>query len=151
MPPLAQANAAKANARKMRGEWLVLINQGVFSPHDLFQEAATHAGRPLRRLTLRQVLSAQADCSDERALRLVKKICSTLRLDPAPPPRDLTVGWLLDTRTGGTRILAYLDAIHPRSTPWPGFPMTPPPSGGMKTAPALSEPKGQAVTLPTYS
>jgi len=145
MPPLAQANAARATARRMRGEWLLLLADGVFTAEDLFREAATPQGRPLRRLTLKQVLSAQPDCSEERALKITRKICSTLRLDPAPPTRDLTVAWLLNPAAGGTRLLAYLDALHPRTIPWPGFPMTPHPAKQTRTSSTAAQP-----ALPTY-
>ena len=37
--------------------------------------------------------------------------------------RQITVGWLLDPRSGGRRFAAWLDALEPKTGPaWPGFP-----------------------------
>lgn len=126
-PPLLKANVQAAKARLLRAEWLLMVRDGLMTPADLIWEAATAEGRPLRKLRLTQVLAAQPSYSRDRAKRTVARLHDVLELSTEKSAK-VTVGWLIDHRAGGRRVLAWLDQTTPRRAPWPGFPFTPYPS-----------------------
>ncbi|RSX49845.1 hypothetical protein [Bifidobacterium castoris] len=47
----------------------------------------------------------------ERALNHLRRACEWTGARPDRSPGTLTVGWLLDERTGGARLLAWLTAL----------------------------------------
>lgn len=47
----------------------------------------------------------------ERALNHLRRVCEWTGARPDRSPGTLTVGWLLDERTGGARLLAWLTAL----------------------------------------
>lgn len=127
-PRTPERDAAAERARLMRGEWLVLISKDAVTVTDLLLEATKPEGIPLRRLKLRQVLEAQEGWGRASAREFLRRVVGTLMLENVDID-SLTVSWLLDGKTQGTRVQAWLDAAQPREvTLWPGFPFTPPPA-----------------------
>jgi hypothetical protein len=119
--PLWHANGVRAEADKTRAEWLVSLHRGYVSAGDLFEQACTTEGRPLLRLPLRQILLAQGGVGAARAARILTQIKQLVGVEM--PYRNMTVAWLLDSRVGGRRFLAWLDVTRNfRSEPWSGFP-----------------------------
>jgi hypothetical protein len=119
--PLWRANNARAEAARDRAEWLVSLDAGVNTAEDLFEFACTFEGRPLLRLPLRQVLLARKGFGTARATKTLARVQSLLGVEM--PVRKMTVAWLLDSRVGGRRFMAWLDCTRDfRSEPWSGFP-----------------------------
>lgn len=117
---MAVVNSAAASARRLRAEWLQSITAGLVSADDLIAHAATDEGAPLRKLSLRQVILAPEGAGDVTLARRMAALAALVRV-PARP----TVGWLIDTRAGGRRLLAWLDGQTERTTPVTGFPFAP--------------------------
>lgn len=126
---LALANTAKQKAARTRSEWLVSLGvEGLVSIPDLIRQATTEEGRPLRRITLRQLLLTQEGWGRARVDRVLSHTLSLLGHEPT---RRLTVAWLIDARAGRRRVHALADALTERAVPWIGFPYAPPlPAGG---------------------
>lgn len=126
---LALANTAKDEAARTRSRWLVsLQKEGTVTVPDLLKAATTEEGRPLRRITLRQLLLTQDGWGRARADRVLSHTTSLLGHEPTS---RLTVAWLIDARAGRRRVHALADALTERVAPWPGFPFAPPsPTGG---------------------
>ena len=119
--PLWQANEARREAAVYRAEWLVDLDSSTSTVNDLFKAACTDNGRPLLRLPLRQVLLAEGRIGEAKVGRTLLRIQELLGTEM--PVRAMTVAWLLDSRTGGKRFMAWLDANQfQRSKPWPSFP-----------------------------
>ena len=124
--PLWRANTAREEAAKLRAEWLVGLDAGLVSLADLFAFAATSEGRPLLRIPLRQVLLSAPSIGSSRAPQILARVQSLLGVEM--PVRKMTIAWLLDSRTGGRRFMAWVDSTEiSRSEPWSGFPYAPPP------------------------
>jgi hypothetical protein len=120
-----QREAARA-ANALRGEMLEAIYDGVLTPTDVVLHAADPTNRPLLSMLLLDILSVAPGVSEPASRRRLHRLAATLELR-----EDLTgksIGWLLDRRAGGRRLLAWLDAEQPRLPPWPGFPWTPQPA-----------------------
>ena len=115
-------NKARRNADRFRAEWLILLNEKMMEPADLLREAARPEAKPLMKLSLRQVLLAQQGWGRRKTDAVIDHVSavSGARIDR----RKMTVGWLLDPRSGGRRFAAWLDAFEPKTKPWPGFPYT---------------------------
>jgi hypothetical protein len=127
-PNLDVANSARAAARIIRARHLLEIAGSTTSVHETLAAATTDAGRPLLRLTLRQLLMAQPGWGEHRAAAVLRKV---LQVSGATSiaTRKLTVSWVLDSRAGGRRFMALCDAITAKdSAPWPGFPFAPRPA-----------------------
>ncbi|WIB65455.1 hypothetical protein [Curtobacterium sp. MCBD17_040] len=133
-PPLADANSARAAARHLRATALMHVATGRASVHDVIRLACKPNGKPLLRITLKQLLLAQPGVGDETVARITRHVLHLTGSDVAP--RKFTIAWLLDARAGGRRFMAFCDALGNNSaTPWPGFPFTPRPariSGGTR-------------------
>lgn len=117
--------------RRYRADWLESLDAGLVTPMDLLKHAATPAGRPLLRLTMRQVLLSVPHTSVPAAEKVLSQLrdvtgCHDISLG------KLTVGWLLDNRAKGSRQAAWigLDKQFRNSPPWPGYPFTPHKRGG---------------------
>ncbi|WP_375000186.1 hypothetical protein [Aeromicrobium sp. CTD01-1L150] len=119
--PLERANAARQSAQRYRAEWLVAIASEVIDVHDLIVHASAEEGAPLRKLRLRQVLMAKPAWGPVVADQMLARLGEIVETGRAP----LTVGWLIDSRTAGRRLLAWLDVNHPRGAPTPNFPYMP--------------------------
>lgn len=104
-----------------RGNWILLVSEGMFTPTDVIAEAAKPAGAPLLKLGLRQLVMAQPDWGEARSSALVSKVISVS--GSKIPVAKATVSWLLDRRSGGRRFAAWLDSIQEKAgTPGAGFP-----------------------------
>ena len=118
----AKARASLSEARLQRSEYLISITEGYINPIDLIESAATVNGRPLRRITLRQLLLAQPRVGETRCRAYLSAVAETLET-----PEDLgekTVAWLLDPRCGGRRFLAWVAAAQdPKPPVAPGWPL----------------------------
>lgn len=123
---LALAHTAKREAERMRAEWLYSVQVGVLTVPDLIQAATSESGRPLRRITLNQLLEAQGwgRARNQRALDHIRNLLGTTS------DRRLNVAWLVDARADGRRLQVWADALKERVPPWTGFPYTPCPQGG---------------------
>lgn len=128
---LGLANTAKREAARTRGAWLISLGvEGNKTIPDLVRQATTEEGRPLRRITLRQLLLTQEGWGRARADRVLSHTTSLLGHEPTS---RLTVAWLIDARAGRRRVHALADALTERDVPWIGFPYAPPlPAGGGK-------------------
>jgi hypothetical protein len=118
---IGSLNRAREAAARVRGEWLLLLRDDLVGPNDVLTEASTPDGRPLLKLSLRQLLLARPGWGRKRTEAVIRKVSSvaTGRIEA----RQITVGWLLDPRSGGRRFAAWLDALEPKTGPaWPGFP-----------------------------
>lgn len=131
-PGIAELARSREAAARHRGEWLTLIADGVSTIDQLFTEAAAPDGRPLLKLSLRQVLLAQPGWGRNRTRAVLEKILSVAggRVGHVQSANvghvQPTVSWLLDSRSGGRRVAALLDALEPKKgAPWPGFPFSP--------------------------
>lgn len=124
---LALANAAKSEAARTRQVHIESQQLGVSSISDLLKAATTEGGRPLRRLTLRQLLMNQDGWGRARTAHALSLLTSLL--GPEPTSR-LTVAWLIDARAGGRRVRALADVLTERTQPEIGFPYAPLPTGG---------------------
>lgn len=127
MPPLAQANEAAKRARQTRAEWLVSVHQGMVTWPELVEFARTDAGRALRQIKLRRLLIEQDGWNKPRADDAIARALKVLGMSEVGErlTRSLSVGWLLDGRTGFRRIAALSDAIAARNgfhAPCAGFP-----------------------------
>lgn len=127
--PLPVANKALNAAVKMRAEYLLSITIGDITPLDLIRQAARPDGRPLLTIPLKKILSAQQGWGAKKAENALTEICAVLREDLKTDRKNghkLTVGWLLDPRSGGRRLMAWVDVVEvrPRGNmpPWSGFP-----------------------------
>lgn len=122
-PPnsIGALNAAREAAARVRGEWLLLVRDEIVGPNDVLTEAATPAGKPLLKLSVRQLLLARPGWGRKRTDAVIRKVSSVAT--GSIEARQMTVGWLLDPRSGGRRFAAWLDAFEPKAGPaWPGFP-----------------------------
>jgi len=132
--PLSRANAALTTARRQRAEWLIGLDSGLVNPMELIAHSALEGGRALRRLTLRQVLTAQPRWGDARAGEVLTRLHAFTHAQGELSA--LTVGWLVDNRATGARFVAWFDvtAINREDPPWPGYPVydrpAPPESSG---------------------
>ncbi len=123
-------NQAKKQAARTRAEWILSLHLGYVTATDLIEAACTDEFKPLLRLTLRQVLSNQPGWGVARAQRVLGHLRSVLGLT-GTNTRRLTVAWLVDSRAGGRRVLAWADCLDNKSNPpWPGFPYAPEPARG---------------------
>lgn len=118
---LAVLNSARKAANRYRSEWLLSLNDEMVTPADLLAEAGTAAGRPLLKISLSQVLLSQPGWGRKRCDFILKHVLSIAGV--SIDQKNLTVGWLLDSRAGGRRYQAWLDAMESKEgPPWAGFP-----------------------------
>ncbi|WP_156877133.1 hypothetical protein [Pseudoclavibacter soli] len=117
--PLASGRPALARARRVRAEHLLAVDEGLLSIDDVIRAAMVETGRPLRRITLRQLLLAQRGVGQSVASDVLDRLGKLVSGVPARP----NIGWLLDGRAGGTRLLCFLDARFTGSAgPHAGWP-----------------------------
>lgn len=123
---LDRANSALAAARRYRAQWLLSLAYGATSTLELLRHAATVPGRPLTRLTLRQVLGAVPGVGMTTVRRQLQQLLAECGTGSELPNR-VTVGWLLDTRSRGRRLVAWLATVEidtHQPAAWPGYPYT---------------------------
>lgn len=125
----AELFEAHAAARRVRAEWIAGLEQKFVTLNDLLQFAASgdDAEREaVRRMRLTLALAAYLG-SRKRAEVAVRHTVAVVEDDRASAvkdePKNVRVGWLLDRRTNGKRIMALADALTPKTTaPVTGFP-----------------------------
>lgn len=119
--PVEELNRARRSASLFRAEWLMLIHGELVTPGDLLQESSRTESASLLKLSLRQVLLAQPGWGRVRTDAMTSHIMSVTGV--SVEQRKLTIGWVLDPRSGGRRFAAWLDAIATKDAPpWAGFP-----------------------------
>ena len=126
-PPLEIANSAALAANRQRAAALLAIldAESPIGVTGVICAACTTSGRPLRRITLRQLLLAQPGWGSDRARKVLEQMTDTLGVENVDL-RRLTIAWLLDPRAGGTRFMAFCDALRPRAAgSWTGYPFGP--------------------------
>lgn len=117
---------ARKTANRIRAEWLVAITTGAATVDDLLRAAAEPDGKPLLRISLRQLLLAQPGVGTQGAKKLLRKThVAAFGHDESKWTALRTVANLLDTRAEGSRYLSLRDALATRRTPSRGFPFTP--------------------------
>lgn len=114
--------AARRNANKVRAEWLVAISEGILTADDLVRAACDPDGKPLLKISLRQLVMAQPGFGPARADRILGKMHVALFGHATPTDKVTTVAHLVDPRTVGRRYVAFRDAMCDRTTPVAGFP-----------------------------
>lgn len=112
------------NARGHRSDVLTDVAAGHVTVHEVVRRATLVTGKPLLRIHLVALLRAAPGKTPEEVDRSLRRLLETLDLT-APAPKDLTVQWLVNFKSGGRRLAAWLDATQPSGPPWPGFPFTP--------------------------
>jgi hypothetical protein len=125
MPSLAVANQAAAAARMVRAKLLIQIadSDNPTTAVDALHAAVGTEGKPILRISIRDILLAQPGWGEERTARTIRQILDNLQI-PEPKSRKMTIGWLLDRRAGGRRFMAFADALRVKDLPWAGFPHT---------------------------
>lgn len=126
-PPLDVAYSAAVAANRQRAAALIAVSDpaAAMSVTGVISAACIPSGRPLRRITLRQLLLAQQGWSSDRVGKTLERTVASLEIESIDL-RRLTIAWLLDPRAGGTRFMAFCDALHHRTAgPWDGFPFAP--------------------------
>jgi len=114
-----ELNDARRVASRARAEWLVGLESGFVTIADVLQYSTSENGAPVQKLKLGSMLTAAHGAARARAA--VKHILAVLEVDV--PASEVTVGWLMDSRTGGRRLMALSDALNPKDAPpVPGFP-----------------------------
>lgn len=123
--PIESARAALDDARTLRARHLHAVTIGAARAVDVITAAQSSAGVPLRQIKLRQLVLAQPSVGKKKADAFLSAVAGTLEAPVGID--DKTIGWLIDSRAGGRRILSWLDAATTSATPWPGFPFSPSP------------------------
>lgn len=120
---LRRGTLAAREARQVKQRWYDCITTGKKTFYDLIEAACADdgSGRPLHRLKIHLVLAAQPDCSTQRARAILRKIVALLDMPADTEIETLTIAWLIDSRSQGRRIAAYLDVTVPLRVP-EGFP-----------------------------
>lgn len=117
---------ARADADAMRAEWLIGITSEILTVPDLVEQALLDEGKPLREVTLRQLLLAQPRWGRTRVRQTLSRLRSVSGTDL--PTHRLTVGWLIDQRFEHRNFLSWIDAVQTNDfLPWEGFPFAPEP------------------------
>lgn len=117
---VAQLQEAAKKARMIRGEWLLLLEQGIMRSVQLFEAASEPEGKPLRVLGLDQVLAAEYGCSRSVARRIVADLVRR----SGTSPKRANVGWLIDSHARGRRIDLWIARVGVTRSepPCPEFP-----------------------------
>lgn len=123
--PVEVARVALDDARHARARALLEVTMGQRTILDVIVEAQSVHGVPLRQIRLKQLVLAQPGVGRQRAESFLSAFSAVLEERGEVGGR--TVGWLIDARAGGRRLLSWLDAATKEPTPWPGFPFAPAP------------------------
>jgi hypothetical protein len=118
---------AQRDAYVARRETLADLAAGRITIHDVIRLAGKPAGKPLRKITLRKLLTTRPGGTGTAADETLLKVAFLLDLDPKKLAQP-TVAWLLHFNTGGRRTAAWLHSTFADNSPWDGFPYTPRPS-----------------------
>ena len=127
----------RRRANIARGELLQLIADGILSPWEALVAAATASDDALLRLRLEQLITAGDGIGQARARRITAQVVHILgTTEGHTSVGRVTVGYILDERARGRRLLAVLDAFISHGLirkeadipVWDGFPFTPCPA-----------------------
>jgi hypothetical protein len=134
---LSRGTPAAREARQVVKRWYDYITTGEKTFYDLIEAAcaADGSGRPLHRLKIHPVLAAQPNCTAQKARAILRKIVALLDMPTGTDIETLTIAWLIDSRSQGRRIAAYLDVTIPLQVP-DGFPWSPVPAAAETPHPA---------------
>lgn len=126
--PLAVANISRAKAQEVRAEWLIGVAADLLTMTDLLNHAASPQGRPLRRISLFQLLTSRPGRGPATAKAALSQLRAALRC--TTPNKSMTIGWLLDNRAGGRRFVAWVNCVEVgrELAPWANWPFAPAPS-----------------------
>lgn len=123
----SDVGTARASANRIRAEHLVLVNRKLLTVHDVVAAVAQPGHKPLLRIGLDQLLRAQEGWGQARSHAALTRLVTFCGVAATPTRfRDLDIGWLVDPRAAGQRLVAWLDVLRDerRAAPWPGFPYT---------------------------
>lgn len=118
LPPIEVANAARAEAIRLRAEWLIAVADGRATTGEVLAAACQPGGKPLRRIRLSALLEAQPGWGPARARRVVNVVTSKVGIAVTATP---TVGWLVNRRYPH-RLDAWSEVVAPDEVPWPDYP-----------------------------
>lgn len=114
---------ARQSANRVRAEWLVALSQGIATVDDLLRAACEPDGKPLMKISLRQLFLSQPGVGEQRSKKVVRQLhVAAFGHDDTKWTPLKTVANLLDTRAHGARYLSLRDALATRTTPADGFP-----------------------------
>lgn len=142
----AELEERRHYADRVRAQALVDLAEGRVSVNDVLLRATTAEGSGLLKVTVQQLLLSMPGVGRATTKRILARL-EKLIMAPLPAGRSLTLQWLLDGRSAGTRVVALADAVvtvdsslrldrreHALSpppaaptAPWNGFPFSPPP------------------------
>jgi len=133
MPSLNSANLSRAEADRMRAEWLLRVHDGTTTVTELIRQACAPGYHPLLRIPLVRLLADQDGWGRARAFRTINRTLALLGKQPISRAEAsrLPLQWLLDARSGGRRCMALSDAARQQtreSRPWTGWPYLPEPA-----------------------
>lgn len=130
-----QARDARQHASLVRAEALLQVAGAKRTIWQVLEVAATQAGKPLLRLSLRQLLLAEPGIGVRTQEGRLKTLLDLLQVPMEQVSQHqaaapLTVQWLIDPRVGGRRMLAFIDVMGARADrpTWRGFPFHASPS-----------------------
>lgn len=107
-PPISVPNQAREAAIEVRGEYLKNLADGLISVGDLLAVAASDEPA-LKTITVRLLLEHTPGFTVAGAKRTVERILAYFGGDIRS--RDVTVGWILDPRSEGIRLLYFVDSV----------------------------------------
>lgn len=145
---LRRGTSAAREAHQVVQRWYDYITTGEKTFYDLIEAACADdgSGRALHRLKIHPVLAAQSDCSAQKARAILRKIVALLGMPADIDIEMLKIAWLIDSRSQGRRIAAYLDVTVALRVP-DGFPWSAVPAAAKSELPAPT-PLEQAATSP---
>ena len=111
-----------AEAHRFRAEHRIAVAEGILTVHDLVEVALEPRGKPLRRISLVDLLTERPGCGPGRARDALGRLAAALGSKAASA--RTTIAWLIDSRVNGTRILAWLDAVETADLLPEGFPFS---------------------------
>ena len=125
---------ARLEAYRRRGEFILAVAEGRMKPHEVIAKADEPGSEVLRPITLKRLLGAMPGWGEAKTGRFISELA--LVTETSVKPNRLTISWLIDRRAGGRRLIAYANLWQQeqraeRPLPWPGFPYTPLPKGGV--------------------
>lgn len=126
MGALEKATEAKARNSAMRATWRLRAANGETDLGTVLEAAAAPGGVALRKVAVADLIGDLYGFGPARSRRIVDKVAD---VSGARRTRRADLGWLLDTRACGRRVLALADELTPLRPmrPWPGFPWAPAP------------------------
>lgn len=122
--PIGRANRALRAARDYRAEWSLSVTNGIVTVHDLLRQARTVEGKPLRKISLWQLLAAAPDATNTQVDDLLTQFAALAGI--AGQGRKMRVSSLVDEHSSGKTSQALLHAMstHCSQRTNPSYPHT---------------------------